>query len=148
MHIVYRKWALAGITARSLWCFFNVMAPPRGLGLVVLVDEGEHVVFGQLLWVHPGLGVVNSDPFFPRPEQALRVADTGETKQTHTHKEMCRDSVDICLKHQIQGFPQQVIQPIRRVVRNRGFFSRRSLLTGRGPQSWQAGHRSTLWWSC
>lgn len=109
MHIVYRQLALAGITARAV-VFFNVMAPPRGSGLVVLVDEGEHVVFGQLFGVHPGLGVMNSDPFFPRPEQALRVADAEETKKnkkTNTHKQMRCDSVEIGLKHLTQGFPRR-----------------------------------------
>jgi hypothetical protein len=58
-------------------------APPGGSGLVVLVDEGKHIILRQLLRVNPRLGVVNSDPVLPRPEQTLCMADAEET---HTHK--------------------------------------------------------------
>lgn len=44
-------------------------------GLVVLVDEGQNIIFGQFLGIHPGLGIVDYDPINPGPEETLRVAD-------------------------------------------------------------------------
>lgn len=50
-------------------------------GLVVLVDEGQNIIFGQFLGVHPCLRVVDYDPVHPGPEVPLSVANTeGEDK--------------------------------------------------------------------
>ena len=44
-------------------------------GMVVLVDEGQNIVFGQFPRIHAGLRVVNDDAVHPGPEETLRVAD-------------------------------------------------------------------------
>lgn len=44
-------------------------------GLVVLVDEGQNIIFGQFLRIHTCLRIVNYDPVHPGPEETLRVAD-------------------------------------------------------------------------
>lgn len=41
----------------------------------MLVDEGQQFIFGQFLWVDPGLGVVNYNAVHPGPEETLRMAN-------------------------------------------------------------------------
>lgn len=67
--------------------------------LVILVDEGQNIIFGQFLMVHPCLRIMNYDPIHPGPEEPLRVANTEEEEKqrmnfhhniinasiTHTH---------------------------------------------------------------
>lgn len=39
------------------------------------MDEGQNLVFGQLLPVHPGLRIVHDHPVHPGPEEPLGVTD-------------------------------------------------------------------------
>lgn len=81
----------------SAFCIQAVTGEALGsvsiLGLVVLVDEGQNIGFGQFLRIHPGLRIVNYDPVNPGPEETLRVADTEDGDKfiinycgTTTHK--------------------------------------------------------------
>lgn len=47
-------------------------------GLVILVDEGQNVIFGQFLGVHPGLRVMDDHAVHPGPEEPFSVANTEE----------------------------------------------------------------------
>jgi len=49
--------------------------------LVIPVDEGQELVLGQLLRVHPCLRIVNYDPVHPGPEEPLSMANTKEDNQ-------------------------------------------------------------------
>lgn len=44
-------------------------------GLVILVDKGQNIIFGQFLRVHPCLRVMDYHTIHPRPEEPLRVAN-------------------------------------------------------------------------
>lgn len=54
-------------------------------GLVVLVDEGQNIIFGQFLGVHPCLRVVDYDPVHPGPEVPLSVANTEGSSSVGWH---------------------------------------------------------------
>lgn len=43
--------------------------------LVILVDEGQNIIFGQFLRVHPCLRIMNDHPVHPGPEEPLSVAN-------------------------------------------------------------------------
>lgn len=62
----------------ELWSFVSMS------GLVILVDEGQNIIFGQFLRVHPRLRIVNYDPVDPRPEEPLRVADAADEDEGST----------------------------------------------------------------
>lgn len=47
-------------------------------GLVIVVDEGQHINFGQFLRVNPGLGIMDDHAVHPGPEEPLGVANTGD----------------------------------------------------------------------
>lgn len=44
--------------------------------MVILVDEGQDIIFGQFLGVHPRLGIMDYHPVYPGPEQPLSMANT------------------------------------------------------------------------
>lgn len=67
MHCVRRAEAVGRSAASAV----------RPSGLVVVLDEGQNVVFGQFLGVNPGLRVVDDDAVHPGPEEPLGVADAG-----------------------------------------------------------------------
>lgn len=49
----------------------------RVSGLVIVVDEGQHIDFGQFLRVNPGLRIVDNHAIHPSPEEPLGVANAG-----------------------------------------------------------------------
>lgn len=49
----------------------------RFSGLVIVVDEGQHINFGQFLRVNPGLRIMDNHAVHPSPEEPLGVANTG-----------------------------------------------------------------------
>lgn len=51
----------------------------------MLVDEVQQVFFGELLGVDSCLGIMNFDPFLPRPEDSLLMADTESDTKTDIH---------------------------------------------------------------
>lgn len=53
--------------------------------MVMLMDEGQHLVFGQFLRVHPGLRIVNYDSVHPGPEEPLRVANVEGSSRVWWH---------------------------------------------------------------
>lgn len=53
-------------------------------GLMILVNKGQHVNFGQFLRVNPGLRIMDDHAIHPGPEEPLGVANTvGRKGQKH-----------------------------------------------------------------
>lgn len=83
------------------------------------MDKGQHLVFGQLLRVHPGLRIVNYDTVYPGPEEPLRVANAEKEDEVNA---LCFSQI---ISDQVWGK-----ESMRWTVR-----------TGREQQSLEAFHR-------